>query len=358
MVSRVRDGLPVPLSPDPGSRPRLSRGTRQRIGRRNAVECRRCDALGALSDVYGSQDTDLSDCLNSGMSNGSDRILEAFQSFDPTLCETTEEALKVLLGSSVPYDGHEESTTLASFDRGKVALPGVFTEPSNISDLLGSRARTMVESFQTELLHDAEHFARVIKEEGKVKPYLDPALTKSRSEYELFISDLYAQKIIGFTSDENIIERCGMFFVTNNDGTLRLVIDARPANQHFRPSPNMPIGGGSAWASIRIPTKADLHVGQYYVQSYFYRCGIDSSLGYYFGLPAVSFGLLERLGVDTSTFTSAPRPYLEVLPMGFSWSMWLAQRLHVQVCLDASGLDSSRVLCEGRPAPLLTMVPL
>ena len=102
------------------------------------------------------------------------------------------------------------------------------------------------------------------------------------------------------------------------------------------------------------PAKKNLHVAQYDVQSYFYRCGIDSSLGYYFGLPAVSFGLLERLGVDTSTFTSAPRPYLKGLPMGFSWSMWLAQRLHVQVCFGAGGLDSSRVLCDGRPAPLST----
>ena len=163
MVSRPRDPLPIPtVEFEPRRNLKLPRGCRQRISKRNAVLIRSAVAVAALSDIYGPQCSDLSDCMNLGMSSGIDRIGEAFKTFDPSLTETTDEALSALLGSSVPYDGNEESQTLAPFKRGSVALPGVFTEPALVADLVDSRAKHLIEGFQKELLHDARAVASII----------------------------------------------------------------------------------------------------------------------------------------------------------------------------------------------------
>ena len=39
--------------------------------------------------------------------------------------------------------------------------------------------------------------------------------------------------------------------------------------------------------------------------------------------------------------------------MGWSWAMYIAQRLHQNMCLEASQFPTSRLLVEGRPAPEL-----
>lgn len=40
--------------------------------------------------------------------------------------------------------------------------------------------------------------------------------------------------------------------------------------------------------------------------------------------------------------------------MGWNWAMWLAQRAHQNVALEASKLDMARVMVEGKPCPDLS----
>ena len=40
-----------------------------------------------------------------------------------------------------------------------------------------------------------------------------------------------------------------------------------------------------------------------------------------------------------------------MVPIGWSWAIWLAQRVHQFLALEHSGLSEDRLLVDGRPAP-------
>ena len=160
-----------------------------------------------------------------------------------------------------------------------------------------------------------------------IQGYLDPRLAHSPRRYEEFISDLHAQHLIKFTQAPRA--HCGAFFVVKKDGAQRMICDCRAANQFFRRSPNMEIGNGASLSRVRYPADKHLYVAQFDVQAYFYRCGIEDALGEFFVLPEVPEALMRRLTGNTDELLpGAWFPHLCVLPMGFTWAFWIAQRLH------------------------------
>ena len=46
-------------------------------------------------------------------------------------------------------------------------------------------------------------------------------------------------------------------------------------------------------------------------------------------------------------------PSLRVVPMGWNWAMYLAQRVHQEQILVATGISPSRILVDSAPAPSL-----
>ncbi len=255
-----------------------------------------------------------------------------FADFDPAHDIGAQEAVRSLLGSEVTYSGDlSQHVTLAPYDRSKLALPGIRTPANSLVDLLDSEASKTIVGFKTELLLDEHSYNSRIHEEGKAVPYLDPRLRNTK-EYQLFISELYSQHIIGFI--DVCQSMCGAFTVVKKDGQLRLIIDARPTNQMFKKCASMPMGGSSAWSSISVPDSSDLYNAQYDVEAYFYRCGLPSDWWPYFCLPRVRRDFAEALGYDTSGLRGEYiYPCLRVLPMGFSWAMFFAQRVHVHTCI-------------------------
>ena len=87
-----------------------------------------------------------------------------------------------------------------------------------------------------------------ILEEGQIKLYVDPSLTSSNHTYESFISEICSLHIVDSTQPPK--EHVGIVFVKRKDDKQRLIIDCRPTNQHFKKSPNMPIGGAAAWSTV------------------------------------------------------------------------------------------------------------
>ena len=119
------------------------------------------------------------------------------------------------------------------------------------------------------------------------------------------------------------------FFVSKNNGKLRLIIDARRANARFRKPPTRHIVSGSSFSRIRARRGQVVWLAQYDVKDFFYRLGIPWELGQYFGLPGMDREVLGAvLGPEVvATFGGGDvlHPYLLVLPMGFSWAFYLAQ---------------------------------
>jgi hypothetical protein len=171
--------------------------------------------------------------------------------YSPVDTVVPEEALSSLLGESHSYTEDVAFSTLVSFQPGQQSLPAVSSLPPDMRRILDTRASHTLESFEKEMMLDQTAFSELIAREGRVKPYIDPKLSSSREGYEAFITELSSLHIVASTQAPR--EHVGLFFVKRKDHLQRVIIDCRSTNQHFKKSPNMPIGGATAWSSIRLP---------------------------------------------------------------------------------------------------------
>ena len=64
------------------------------------------------------------------------------------------------------------------------------------------------------------------------------------------------------------------------------------------------------------------------------------------------WGVSAELG-GLGSYDDMVYPQFGVVPMGWSWAMFFAQRVHQNQALISSGLGMSRILAEGLPAPSL-----
>jgi hypothetical protein len=113
---------------------------------------------------------------------------------------------------------------------------------------------------------------------------------------------------------------------------------------------------GTSWASISIPDNSELFVSQSDVADYFYCIGIDDHLSSFFCLPSVHVDMLKKWKVgndvwDGRSVGDRVFPAMKVMPMGWSWAMWVAQRIHCHVALTATGLPESRLILDHSPVP-------
>ncbi len=122
----------------------------------------------------------------------------------------------------------------------------------------------------------------------------------------------------------------GMFAVTKDAETDRLILDGRRCNMFFHPPQKAELGSPSDFVDVIIGPRDRLFVGKADVSNMFYRFSIPEWLSEYFGLPPVR---------DTNT-GQLKFPCLRVLPMGFSHSVLLAQTAHIRILqhsLEGSG---------------------
>eukprot|EP00959_Pyramimonas_sp_CCMP1952_P218752 4574479-Pyramimonas_sp.AAC.1 len=106
----------------------------------------------------------------------------------------------------------------------------------------------------------------------------------------------------------------------------------------------------------------ELYAASADIEACFYQCGGIEKLSNYFCLPSVSADVALELGlaVDIRGQDIAGRegvhPCLVVLPMGWSWSFWLAQRAHLEM-LRRAAVPDDRIALGAWPLPPLTSGP-
>ena len=122
-----------------------------------------------------------------------------------------------------------------------------------------------------------------------------------------------------------------------------------------RSPPLMQVGGTSCWSTLRIPEDKELWTAQHDVEAYFYRLGIPPEIGRFFALKEVPPWVAFKFAVprDEAPGGGAWFPYFRVVPMGWSWAMWIAQRVHVQAHVLA-GFPPAAIIVDGQPPPDLT----
>ncbi|CAK0831182.1 unnamed protein product [Prorocentrum cordatum] len=345
--AEARSFLPLPLLGDAGRRIRGRSGRARQFGRENRIALEVNGIVDAVNWMSGCNSLP-------GPANDMQRdVLARFEGLvrgrqpDAKLQEP-QAALRELLRGRSPYDGRSGPTTVASYSAGLVSMPTDVSDCPRLEGLLPGEALTFLQERQERMLRESPL-------PTDVEPYFDSVLKFNHKEYRGLVRRLLSAGILGWTLTPK--ERIGMFFVWK-DGRrrLRLIVDARRANAHFRDPPgvellsseglarievHMPDTGFSSYEDLRAALEAQqVYIGMADVKDCFHRMRIDSALSQYFCLPPVkvgAFGVAEVEGAKVQTST-AIYPCWQVLPMGFSWSLYFAQRANEEVSRRSSAL--------------------
>ena len=190
------------------------------------------------------------------------------------------------------------------------------------------------------------------------RPYMDDVLQSDPDKYQQFVQDLHDRGMIDFcNSPKDLITP---FFVRKQNNKQRFILDCRGVNRRFQPQPPLAMAAGSAWARVGLRQEDTLYIAQSDIKEYFYSLALPDNLNKsLFCLPPVPHELLQAWGVDYDKRCEAAEggwvwPGLRVIPMGWSWAMWLSQRVHANICLQETGLSFERVLVDGNPCPDLS----
>ena len=266
------------------------------------------------------------------------------------------EASRELLQSCLSYAGEEASTTVRPFNRSLVSIPEVGAKAPYLFDVLDPHGREFLQDPDAHIFVSGDEWGHIVEKGGTIRPYMDEVLRHDHQQYFTFVKDLFDRGMITFTTKPRAT--ITPFFVAKKNGKLRLVLDCRGVNQMFRPPPALAMSAGFSWSRLSVERSQTLYTAQSDIKDYFYSLRLPSFLQPFFALPPIPCHLMQQWGVSAElgglgSYDDMVYPQFGVVPMGWSWAMFFAQRVHQNQALISSGLGMSRILAEGLPAPSL-----
>ena len=354
---RTRDLLPLPfvereVAPHDG----LSRGCQRRILRRRhrADEINR--TIGALNSMFGGQgagnDYGSLDYKLRGASGVQQEALDFVSKAvsamgSPPEGLTCSEALRQLRATS-GYVEDQATGALAPYVPGNVSLPEEGWRPIALDALWGQDGRESVGSYVQQQLLPADEARCRLRACGVGRPYGDPRLKHPRT-YGDFVKRLAQSNLVDFSSDPGF-ESIALFFVTKKNGSLRMIVDARRSNCHFREPDHVSLCTGEGLAHIEVEKGEELQICSADLKDAFYHLELPSALRPYFTLPPIDGKCLDGCpGVEVQQGRRY-YPRLCVVPMGWSWALYVCQALHEHVVARA-GLGELDRIQDKRPCP-------
>ncbi|CAK0891757.1 unnamed protein product, partial [Prorocentrum cordatum] len=193
------------------------------------------------------------------------------------------------------------------------------------------------------------------------RPYFDVALRADKKAYVNFVQRLMDRRLLGVASES--LSLVTPFSVAKKNGGQRLALDCRLTNILFAHAPTVEIGSSEAMSAIELEPGQELYAASVDIEACFYQCGGIGRPSNYFCLPSVPVEVALELGLTVDVcgqeFTGRERvhPCLVVLPMGWSWSFWLVQRIHLEM-LRRAAVPDDRIALGAWPLPPLTSGPV
>ncbi|OLP89811.1 hypothetical protein AK812_SmicGene28692 [Symbiodinium microadriaticum] len=359
--SRVaRDLLPLPLLGGQDlPKTNLSRGCRQRWLRRE----RRVDdcnaairALNYLNSPGSKNDAGPIHSLQTFRASAAQaeallRIQTAVDHLGPPPDDVTvPEALRQLRCEGY-VDDLQATGALASFNPEGVSLPEEGWKPISLASLGGRDGGVSVGDYVQQQVLPPELASARVEACGVKYPYTDPKL-RDPKVYGAFLGRLARSNLVDFSTQAGA-EHISLFFVRKKNGKLRMIIDARRSNQHFRDPDHVQLCTGDTLSRFEIDGEEDLTICQADLKDAFYHLSLPESLRKYFVLPPIDGRYLKGVCLPDGTPVGSGLkvfPRLAVVPMGWSWALFICQNLHEQI-VEASGLSEGQRLRDGRPCP-------
>jgi len=166
-------------------------------------------------------------------------------------------------------------------------------------------------------------------------PYFDPVLKGSPELYCDSLIDLHVASMIRWDLDAKA--EAAPFLVSKSDGgdSVRSLFDGRVPNCPFFDPPSIDLLSGEGLTHGHVPTYGVLWGSGYDVVDYYNGARTPDWIACRFGLPHVDLSLLEARcklkGIDPPPFRGdgfRAQACLAVLPQGWTWSVYLAQKAH------------------------------
>ena len=240
------------------------------------------------------------------------------------------------------------------YDRGLLSIPSTGNQAVDLRGVLDDVGRETIEDPQRCMLLSDDEIGTLVEKQQPICTYMDPTLRDSLPTYCSFIQDLFLCGMVEFTNRPSGLVT--PFCVAKKPGKLRLILDCRDTNRRFRPPPTLAAGTGASWARLSIPEGKELFVAQSDIKDYFYSLQLPESLRSLFCMPPIPASLLRHWGVSAEQggsliYDGWAHPQLRVVPMGWSWAMWLSQRVHQVQSQIGAGVSQDRVLVDASRLP-------
>jgi hypothetical protein len=157
-----------------------------------------------------------------------------------------------------------------------------------------------------------------------------------RSEYIKLIRRMIAAGMIEWTDAPEVVN--GLFGVPKPDGSIRLIVDGRPACDRFVDPPHVALPTPDLLPKLSLPTAANnnqkqpVFVAKSDLSDFFYRFRVPKWMLPYFALPPIKVSEMSdvlgaRFGGEGAG-DGLVYPCLMMLAMGWSHSVYLAQTAH------------------------------
>lgn len=352
---RQRDLLPLPLLPDHlSSSPKVERHVSS-SAKRNAIRrshnARQVnDAISAINMMAGHKHSVVGEPSQAQREAQFNLLKQVSRSPSSATRVQQQEAVHELLRVSLSsYECEDEArSTVRSYDKGLTSLPECGSQVFEASELLDDVGRDILQDPREHLfLPDATI-------DRKIKPYMDDVLSHDSKAYHEFILDLWSRGMIRFGSDRK--SSITPFFVIKKNQRLRLVLDCRATNQLFRQPPDIAMAAGYTFSQLEISSEATLFCAQSDIKDYFYSIGLPEYLHSYFCLPPIRPSFLRDQIPELQGMSDHIDifPQMRVVPMGWNWAMYFAQRIHQHQVMIGANLQVTQILADGRPPPDLS----
>ena len=149
----------------------------------------------------------------------------------------------------------------------------------------------------------------------KVRPRV---LQSSRSEYVNLVKRLHALGMVCFRTSVRVVN--GIFAVRKSGGTLRLIIDARPANAAFTEPDHVVLPTPDLIARLQAPPGSPIFAAKVDLDNFYHRIRLPEWMREFFGLPPLMSDEMGLPGDPQQIY-----PCCTTLPMGWSHSVLVAQ---------------------------------
>ena len=178
------------------------------------------------------------------------------------------------------------------------------------------------------LLADASSVALNLDNCDVKRPFVDAALRDPRT-YGIFLKELADRGMLEFKSGKHK-SLLGIFCVAKKSGKLRLIFDTRLCNCYFHNPPHVELPTATAISAIEGRRGDQMYFSCGDISDYFYHIESPPHVRNLLSLPHIQGRFLDeelrlRLGVGPGETLT---PCLTVIPMGWSWALWIAQAVH------------------------------